>query len=251
MKYWDIKAEAEKTGALVLYGSISNAQVWGDEVTPKLIDEELKALGGIETLNVHINSGGGNVFAAQAIYSIVKRHPAQTKNAYIDGLAASAASLIPMACDKVYMPSNAMMMIHNPWAWTGGNASELRKTADILDGVREAMLNVYEEKTGQEKETLAKLLDDETWMTAEEALSMGFADEIEQERKIAASIDDDVLMFGEVKIKISDYKNSAKIAQMIETYRGSKKPEPVADKENKPKRDINEFDRIKKKILEV
>ena len=118
-KFWSFKALDETTGELLLYGEISDISWWGDEVTPKQFKEDLDALGDIDVLNVYINSPGGDVFAGQAIYSMLKRHKAQVK-VYIDGLAASIASLVAMAGDKVIMPANAMMMIHNPWTWCWG-----------------------------------------------------------------------------------------------------------------------------------
>src|SRR5690554_544642 len=129
----------DKTGELILYGEISDYTWWGDEVTPKQFKEDLDALGDIDILNVYINSPGGDVFAGQAIYSMLKRHKAYV-NVFIDGIAASIASLIAMAGDKVIMPANAMMMIHNPWVFATGNANDLRKIADDLDKIRDSMI---------------------------------------------------------------------------------------------------------------
>ena len=123
---------------------ISNETRWGDEVTPKQFKDDLDALGEINTLNVYINSPGGSVFAGQTIYSMLKRHKAKV-HVYIDGLAASIASLIAMAGDKVIMPKNAMMMIHSPWTFAAGNAQEFRKIADDMDKIRESMVVAYEQ----------------------------------------------------------------------------------------------------------
>jgi ATP-dependent Clp protease protease subunit len=186
-KFWAFLAKSTKKGELTLYGDISSASWWGDEVTPKQFKADMDALGEIDELDIYINSGGGDVFAGQAIYSILKRKNA-TKTVYVDGLAASIASVIAMAGDKIVIPRNAMMMIHNPYTFTAGNSEELRKMADDLDKIRESIVNTYEDKTGLEREKIIELMDNETWMTADEASGYGFCDEIGEEKQIAASI---------------------------------------------------------------
>jgi ATP-dependent Clp protease protease subunit len=186
MKFWKIQAKEKKTGELTLYGVIDSDQFWGDETTPKVFKEELDGLGEIDTLNVYINSPGGDVFAGQAIYSILKRHPAR-KAVYIDGVAGSIASVVAMAGDVIKMPKNAMMMVHNPMAGCFGFAQDLRKRADDLDHIRESMLAAYQSKvTKLTRDEIIALLDAETWMTAEEAVEKGFADEVIREVKAAA-----------------------------------------------------------------
>ena len=247
MKYWDVKLKANKTGELLLYGDISNSQYWGDEVTPTQIDADLKALGDIDTLNVRINSGGGSVFAGQAIYSIIKRHNAGKKNAYIDGLAASMASIIPLACHKVYMPSNAMLMIHKPWGSVSGNADLMRQRAAIIDKLEDGALDIYEAKTGLDREKLKEMLAAETWMTAKEALEFGFIDEIEQENEIAASLDGDFLICGSIRVNTAEFKNFASVRDSIEPYREAvTPPEPVANKLQS-----QDFYRLKSKIYKA
>jgi len=206
-KFWKFNAkENSDEGELLLYGDISDSTWWGDEITPKNFKEELDSLGDIKTLNVYINSGGGDVFAGQAIYSMLKRHSA-TVNVYVDGLAASIASIIAMAGDSVKMPKNAMLMVHNPWSFGMGNANDFRKLADDLDKVRESMISVYEDKTGMEKESIVELMDAETWMTAEEAVEFGFADEIEEEKQVAASLNNRIFAINGLKVDITRYKN--------------------------------------------
>lgn len=188
-KFWDFKALDEKTGELTLYGEISDISWWGDEITPKQFKEDLDALGDIDVLNVYINSPGGDVFAGQTIYSMLKRHKAQV-NVYVDGLAASIASLIAMAGDKVIMPANAMMMIHSPWTWAVGNAQDFRKLADALDKIRDSMVTAYQDKSGLEAEEITKIMDAETWLSAKDCLEYGFADEIEEAKQVAACVDE-------------------------------------------------------------
>lgn len=186
MKFWKIQAKEKRTGELTLYGVIDSEQWWGDETTPKTFKDELDALGEIDTLNVYINSPGGDVFAGQAIYSILKRHTAK-KVVHVDGVAASIASVVAMAGDVVRMPANSMMMIHNPMGGCWGFASDHRKMADDLDHIREGMLAAYQSKvTKLSKDEIIALLDAETWMTAEEAVEKGFADELIEEVKAAA-----------------------------------------------------------------
>jgi ATP-dependent Clp protease protease subunit len=114
-KFWSFKALDKKTGELTLYGEIASVTWYGDEVTPKEFKADLDALGDIDTLNIYINSSGGDVFAGQAIHSMLKRHKAN-KNVYIDGLAASISSVIAMAGDTIFMPKNAFVALS---VWLG------------------------------------------------------------------------------------------------------------------------------------
>jgi len=188
-KFWNFKALDGKTGELTLYGEISDVSWWDDEVTPKQFKEDMDALGEIDTLNVYINSPGGDVFAGQTIYSMLKRHKAQV-NVYVDGLAASIASLIAMAGDKVIMPENAMMMIHSPWTFAVGNAQDFRKLADDMDKIRDSMITAYESRSALTTEEITKIMDAETWLSAEDCLEYGFADEIEEAKQVAACVDE-------------------------------------------------------------
>nr|DAL96919.1 MAG TPA: Putative ATP dependent Clp protease [Caudoviricetes sp.] len=192
-KFWKFKALDDNTGELTLYGEIANETWWGDEITPKEFKTDLDALGDINTLNIYINSPGGDVFAGQAIHSMLKRHKAH-KNVYIDGLAASIASVVVMAGDTIFMPKNAMMMIHNPWTWGIGNAAEFRKLAEDLDKVRESLIAAYEGRSALTRDEIIEIMDSETWLTADECLEYGFCDVVEKEKQMAASIDKTLLM---------------------------------------------------------
>jgi len=191
---------------LTLYGEISNETWWGDEVTPKEFKSDLDNLGEIDTLNIYINSPGGDVFAGQTIYSILKRHKAH-KNVYIDGLAASIASVIAMAGNTIFMPKNAMMMIHNPWTVGMGNADEFRKLAEDLDKIRESLIAAYEGHSALTRDEIIEIMDAETWLTASECEEYGFCDVVGEEKNMAASIDKDVL---------ARYKNTPKELIKIE-----------------------------------
>lgn len=180
-RFWNFRNESGRVPELLVYGDIDD--FWGD-VQSKEFAEQLRAITAKE-LHVRINSLGGSVFAAQAIYSSLRRHPANV-TVFIDGIAASAATLIAMAGDKIVMPNNAMMMIHNPLTWTAGDAEGLREMADVLDKVRDTIVATYREKTKLEDEKIIELMDAETWMTASEALELGFVDEVSPAMEIAA-----------------------------------------------------------------
>jgi len=139
-------------------------------------------------INVEINSPGGDVFAGLSIYNMLR---ASGKEIVVKvmGVAASAASLIAMAGDKIQMPKNTMMMIHNPWSFAMGNADELRDTADTLDKIGASLLGTYVAKTGMAEAEMKALLAKDTWLTADEALEMGFATEITDEIKVSAKFD--------------------------------------------------------------
>jgi len=231
-KFWQFRAKADtgqSEGELLLYGDISEASWWGDEVTPKQFKEDLDALGDISVLNVYINSGGGDVFAGQAIHSMLKRHKAQVK-VYVDGLAASIASVIAMAGDIVYMPKNSMMMIHNPWTIAMGNAEDFRKLADDLDKIRESLVIAYQDKSGLERDKIIELLNAETWMTAEEAVSYGFADEIEETKQLAASVGNGRLTVNGQMFDLSRYRNPPKLALVPEVIKAGVVPSDVSRK---------------------
>lgn len=151
--------------------------------------DALKSLGDVKNINLHINSPGGSVFEGIAIYNMLKQNSAHI-NVYVDGLAASIASVIAMSGDAIFMPSNSMMMIHNPWTMAVGNANELRKQADDLDQITKSSVQTYLAKAGDklDEDTLKQLMNDETWLTAQEAVDYGLADEVMEPNKAAASI---------------------------------------------------------------
>ncbi|WP_339194274.1 head maturation protease, ClpP-related [Paenibacillus sp. FSL P4-0176] len=192
-KYWDFRAAVNGIGELYIYGDIVS-WAWDDEDTSaNSFKRDLDNLGDITTLNLYINSPGGSVFEGVTIYNILKRHKARVI-VYVDGLAASIASVIAMAGDEVRMPRNAMMMIHNPWTFTWGNAAELRKAADDLDRIGGSMKESYLAKTGDKLEDtkLTELLDAETWLSAQECLDYGLCDVIEAANQTAASISEEL-----------------------------------------------------------
>lgn len=190
---WQVKASVTDpmVGEIYLYGAIVSEEwmKWdAAERTAANIRDEIAALGDIKTLNLYINSPGGDTFQGQAIHTMLTRVDAEVI-AHIDGVAASAASFIAMAADKVIMPANASMMIHNPWLILAGNAQEMREAADFLDKIAISMRAAYMAKLNGKMtdDELQALLDEETWMTAQEAYDYGFADEITGAVAIAAA----------------------------------------------------------------
>jgi len=167
-KWFEVIAKAT-IGEVYIYGEIDDFKWWGDEVTPTDIKDELAKLKDVDEVNVYVNSPGGGVFAGVAIYNELKRIN-KPVTAYIDGIAASIASLVVLAADRVVMPSNAMLMIHNPWSMIAGNANEMRDMADKLDKITEStLIPTYQAKTGLKVDKLKELLDAETWLCGEEA----------------------------------------------------------------------------------
>jgi ATP-dependent protease ClpP protease subunit len=181
--WYSIKAKADqKTAEISIYDEIG---YWG--VTAKQFIGDLKAVDAT-TIKLAINSPGGAVFDALAIYNALRQHPAAVE-VTIMGVAASAASVIAMAGDTIVMPENAFMMIHNPLNMAYGNADDLREMADVLDKIGASLIGIYAKRTGLPDDEIKALLDAETWLNAEEAVTKGFADELQAELKVAAAFD--------------------------------------------------------------
>lgn len=162
---------------LFLNGTIAEESWFDDDVTPQLFKDEL--LSGSGDITVWINSPGGDCVAAAQIYNMLMDYKGNV-TIKIDGIAASAASVIAMAGTKVIVSPVSMMMIHNPMTTAFGNATEMEKAIAMLDEVKESIINAYEIKTGMSRAKLSHLMDAETWMNANMALELGFADEIMQ-----------------------------------------------------------------------
>ena len=171
----EIRNETETAADLCFFGDINSESLgewqkyYPEDKAPKDVQDFLDQLDGVSKINVHINSGGGSVFGGIAIYNILKRHDAEI-TVYVEGLAASIASVIAMAGDKIIIPANAQMMIHKPSSITWGNADDMRKEADVLDGCQKVILNTYMQhaKEGVTPEQINALIDAETWKNGEE-----------------------------------------------------------------------------------
>jgi ATP-dependent Clp endopeptidase proteolytic subunit ClpP len=182
-KWYAFKKSADKNGETELFvydeigafGGVGAKQFIGD----------LKAHAG-EHIHLRINSPGGEIIEGAAIFNALSRHEGGL-TVHIDGLAASMASVLAMAGRPVYMADNALLMIHNPWSMAAGESSDLRKQADLLDTMKTNLVRAYQKKTGMEEKQISKLMDEETWMDALEAVALGFADAIEEGVPAAAS----------------------------------------------------------------
>lgn len=158
---------------LELYGTIAEESWFNDDITPRMFKDEL--LGGKGPITVWINSPGGDCVAASQIYAMLMDYPGEV-TVKVDGLAASAASVIAMAGTKVLMAPTAMLMIHNPMTAAFGDSAEMQKAIEMLTEVKESIINAYEIKTGLSRSKLARLMDEETWMNAKRAIELGFCD---------------------------------------------------------------------------
>ena len=175
-KFWSwVRDETTEERTLYLSGVISEDTWWGDEVTPKLFKDEL--LTGSGNVTVWINSPGGDVFAAAQIFNMLMDYKGNV-TVKIDGLAASAASVIAMAGGEVYMSPVSMLMIHNPSTIAIGDGEEMLRAKALLDEVKESIINAYELKSGLSRAKLSHLMDAETWMNANKAIELGFADKL-------------------------------------------------------------------------
>ena len=185
-KFWNWKTqtvtnqETQETvteRTLFLNGTIAEESWFDDDVTPQIFKDELNS--GSGDITVWINSPGGDCIAAAQIYNMLMDYKGNV-TVKIDGIAASAASVIAMAGTKVLVSPVSMLMIHNPMTVAYGNSAEMQKAIDMLGSVKDSILNAYEIKTGLSRTKLSHLMDAETWMDANKAIELGFADELMQ-----------------------------------------------------------------------
>lgn len=167
---------------ILIYQSVG--EYW-DGITAKQFADQLKALGKVERLSIRINSPGGNAFDGNAIYNLLHQHKSM-KTVYIDGLAASIASVIAMAGDRIMVADNALMMIHRAWGLAVGDVDEMLRYADMLRKMDDSIVATYRNRTGLGEERLREMMKAETWLTSEEAIENGFADELVDALPVAA-----------------------------------------------------------------
>ena len=183
--FWQVKNLAGQDAELILYGPISDTSWYGDEITPKQFVEDIKGLGSVDRLTVRINSGGGDVFAAQAIGAqLDSLNKAGTETVCrIDGLCASAATIIASHCGKVVANSDALYMIHLPsvYLFDACDENELQAYMNELKAVKDSILQLYAKKTGQDMDVLTGWMEDTSWFTADEAKENGFIDEVDED----------------------------------------------------------------------
>lgn len=235
-KYLTVKAKANPLEAdMYIDGEIVTDEVEDTDTSAAGFRDALKDLGDVKTINLHINSPGGSVFEGIAIYNMLKNSKARV-NIYVDAVAASIASVICMAGDAIFMPSNSMLMIHNPYTIAMGNAKQLRKAADDMDQIAKAIKESYLSKAGNklDEDLLGQIMDKETWLTAQEAYDFGLCDEIIDANQAVASINNPFAkhfkaipesLLAEFKAKQKDISDSAnkknlnaeKVADAVET----------------------------------
>lgn len=218
---------------IVIRGPIVDSSWWDENAaTPQTIQDKLNAAGNVGQINVHINSPGGSVFAGQAIHNMLRQHPANV-TVYIDGLAASIASIIAMAGNKIVMPPGTMMMIHNPLLslWGSYQSADMREMADFLDKVKESLVATYVTRcTKKTKDEIIAIMDATTWMTAADAVDMGFADEIEG-TAVTASMSGKVLNIAGKTFDLSPFSTYPTVQAVanISTEEGKNKEEKILD----------------------
>ena len=206
-KFWQVKNEVNGNSEILLYGPIAGERSWwGDEVTPRSFAEDLESLNG-KDVTVRINSGGGDVFAAHAIHNQLIAYKGKV-TVVIDGLAASAATIIAVAGDRIIMPSNALFMIHNPAIGLSDyyGAEELAQAVNALNAIKDSIVAAYRKRCNVSAEELAAMMDAETWMGAAECLEKGFIDEING--SVTPVLNGNSLIVNSVQFDTCKFKNT-------------------------------------------
>ncbi len=222
-KWYNIQNKAGETADIYIFDEIGT---YG--VTAQDFISEIKGLKDMP-INLRINSLGGDVFDGMAMYNVIKRREAKT-TVYIEGIAASIATIIALAADEVIMAENSLFMIHNAWVGTSGEAKDMRKTAETLDKITSELTDIYVKKTGLSYDALAEMMDEESWLNAQEAFDLGFIDTISDSIKVAAKYD--VSKFKnitqeEIKNKLSININNKKMTNELKDWFNSKVEEIV------------------------
>ena len=223
-KWYNIQNKAGETADIYIFDEIGT---YG--VTAQDFISEIKGLKDMP-INLRINSLGGDVFDGMAMYNVIKRREAKT-TVYIEGIAASIATIIALGADEVVMAENSLFMIHNAWGGTSGEAKDMRKTAETLDKITSELTDIYVKKTGLSYDALAEMMDEESWLNAQEAFDLGFIDTISDSIKVAAKYD--VSKFKnitqeEIKNKLSININNKKMTNELKEWFNSKVEEIVA-----------------------
>jgi ATP-dependent protease ClpP protease subunit len=186
MRQWFTMLATEGAAEISIYDEIGRS-FWDDSaVSAKSFIDQLEGLGDVSTIALHINSPGGDVFDGVAIHNALKNHKAKV-TAHVDGIAASIASYIAMAADRIIMPANSFMLLHNASGFVMGTAEEMRSVADDLDRIDKSISATYASRSGQKPSAVAKLLKEDRLMDAKEAKSLGYADEVTADVKMAAN----------------------------------------------------------------
>ena len=223
-KWYNIQNKASDVTDVYIFDEIGTYGVTAQEFI-----NDIKGLKDMP-INLRINSLGGDVFDGMAMYNVIKRREAKT-TVYIEGIAASIATIIALGADEVVMAENSLFMIHNAWGGTMGEAKDMRKTAETLDKISSELTDIYRKKTGLSNDVLAEMMDEETWLNAEEAYELGFIDTISDSIKVAAKYD--VSKFKnitqeEIQNKLSININNKKMTNELKEWFNNKVEEIVA-----------------------
>ncbi len=222
-KWYDIQNKADNSADVYIFDEIGTYGITAQEFITDIKD--LKNT----PINLRINSLGGDVFDGMAMYNVIKRREAKT-TVYIEGIAASIATIIALGADEVVMAENSLFMIHNAWGGSMGEAKDMRKTADTLDKITGELTDIYIKKTGLPYDSLAEMMDEETWLNAQEAFNYGFIDTISDSIKVAAKYD--VSKFKnitqeEIQNKLSININNKKMTNELKEWFNNKVEEIV------------------------
>ena len=223
-KWYNIQNKANKVAEVYIFDEIGS-----HGVTAQKFIEEIKGLGD-RPINIRINSLGGDVFNGMAIHNVLKKRTYNT-TVYIEGIAASIATIIALGADEVIMAENSLFMIHNAWGGVMGDAKEMRKSAATLEKISNELTEIYVKKTGLSYEAIAEMMDNETWLSADEAYELGFVDSISDAMKIAAKYD--VSKFKnitneEIQNKFNNNIKNKKMTNELKEWFNSKVEEIVA-----------------------
>lgn len=233
-KYFSMVKNSGTNAEIFIYGDISSESYRGESDTSAIsFKKELDALGDVKQIDLHINSGGGDVFESYAIYNMLNRHKA-TIDVYIDGLAASGASVIAMAGKTIHMPENSYLMIHNAWTVASGDYRDLEKSAKVIKNITDNLRKAYlTRKLTVTESKVTEMMNDETWIAAKQAISFGFADNLLKPSSAAASIDTSIL---------NQYRNVPGTLKQTASAQGSQtKPAAPVQKKGNSTKNVRKF----------
>ena len=235
-KYFALE-RTEQSATITIYGDICS-WAWEEfgEMSAQILSKQLEALGDVNEINVYINSYGGEVAEGLAIYNALRRHKAKVRT-FCDGFACSIASVIFMAGDERIMNEASLLMIHNAWTWASGNAAELRKQAEDLDKITQASVEAYKAHSSLKEEEIKALMDAETWILPDEAISYGFATKVEKTEKANTSQNAKAKLFGIVR---AYQKNQDDDEESDDTPEGDEQDDPENEPDNPPDDDSND-----------
>jgi len=220
---FSIRAKANQSAEILIYEDVGEG--WFGGISAKAFAKELKSLGTVKTIDVRINSYGGDVFEGLAMYQQLIAHPAVVTT-HVDGVAASIASIIAMAGKEIRIAEAGWMMIHDAWGMAVGSAPEMRRQADLLDSVTAQLAGVYSARIGMKQEDVRALMADETWLSASDAIAKGFATAMAENVRMAASAaPPDRFKFRRAPVALTDDSSAearAIVARMVDDMRRRK-----------------------------